>query len=321
LTDASLELQLQVNDYCRQHKIGYISADTYGAFAVAFADFGDVFEVFDKNGESPKEVMLQRIDKGTETHLFSLENNMHGLEEGDWVKFSEIQGMTELNYADQAEYIHRVKKVVTPYEFVIETDSTGFSDYTTGGIAIEVKKPFSMNFLSLRDALQKPDFVVSDLAKFEQPGQLHIAVQALHQFVSLKGHFPRPWNSEDSDALVAIARDINEKSSAKVDPLNETLVKQLSWTARGNIIGLTAFLGGIMAQEVIKCLSGKFTPLHQWLYFDAVELLPDHTDASFNVQDYTPSGNRYDGQVVLIGKKNNDILLNGKTFMVCDILV
>jgi ubiquitin-activating enzyme E1 len=263
--------------------------------------------------------MLQRIDKGTETHLFSLENNMHGFEEGDWIKFTEIQGMTQLNYIEKVnEFVHRVKKVVSPYEFVIDTDSTAFGDYTNGGIATEVKRPFAMNFLSLREALQKPEFVLTDLAKFEQPGQLHIAVQALHHFAANNGgQFPRPWNTEDSDALVALAREVNASSAAKVDTLNETLVKQLSWTARGNIIGLTAFLGGIMAQEVIKCLSGKFTPLHQWLYVDAVELLPDHADAAFNVQDYMPAGNRYDAQVVLIGQTNTATLLNGKTFMVC----
>ena len=30
---------------------------------------------------------------------------------------------------------------------------------------------------------------------------------------------------------------------------------------------MTAFLGGVVAQEVVK-FTGKFTPLHQFLYFD-----------------------------------------------------
>lgn len=33
------------------------------------------------------------------------------------------------------------------------------------------------------------------------------------------------------------------------------------------ICPMTAFLGGVVAQEVVK-FTGKFTPLHQFLYFD-----------------------------------------------------
>ena len=38
---------------------------------------------------------------------------------------------------------------------------------------------------------------------------------------------------------------------------------------------LAAYLGGVMAQEVIKAVSGKFTPLQQQHYFDASACLPD----------------------------------------------
>ncbi len=39
-----------------------------------------------------------------------------------------------------------------------------------------------------------------------------------------------------------------------------------------------SFIGGIAAQEVLKACSGKFTPIHQWFYFDALEALPSITD-------------------------------------------
>ena len=34
-------------------------------------------------------------------------------------------------------------------------------------------------------------------------------------------------------------------------------------------------IGGIAAQEVMKAFSGKFMPIKQWLYFDALECLPE----------------------------------------------
>ncbi len=40
-----------------------------------------------------------------------------------------------------------------------------------------------------------------------------------------------------------------------------------------------SFIGGIVAQEVLKACSGKFTPIHQLFYFDALEALPSTTDA------------------------------------------
>ncbi len=32
--------------------------------------------------------------------------------------------------------------------------------------------------------------------------------------------------------------------------------------------------GGLVAQEVLKGVSGKFMPIRQWMHFDALESLP-----------------------------------------------
>ena len=37
---------------------------------------------------------------------------------------------------------------------------------------------------------------------------------------------------------------------------------------------MAALMGGFAGQEVLKCVSGKFSPLNQLFYFDAVETLP-----------------------------------------------
>ena len=38
---------------------------------------------------------------------------------------------------------------------------------------------------------------------------------------------------------------------------------------------MAAIFGGVAGQEAMKAISGKFHPIHQWLYFDAAESLPD----------------------------------------------
>ena len=37
-----------------------------------------------------------------------------------------------------------------------------------------------------------PEFLPTDFGKFDRPGQLHIAFQALHQFVKKNGRLPKP---------------------------------------------------------------------------------------------------------------------------------
>lgn len=45
--------------------------------------------------------------------------------------------------------------------------------------------------------------------------------------------------------------------------------------ATGELNPMAAMFGGFVGQEVVKAVSGKFTPLHQWFYFDSLESLPD----------------------------------------------
>ncbi len=38
----------------------------------------------------------------------------------------------------------------------------------------------------------------------------------------------------------------------------------------GDLSPMCAALGGVVAQQVMKACSGKFTPVYQWLYFDSL---------------------------------------------------
>ena len=42
--------------------------------------------------------------------------------------------------------------------------------------------------------MEAPEFVMTDFAKFDRPGQLHIAFQALHSYIKKKGTLPGPRN-------------------------------------------------------------------------------------------------------------------------------
>lgn len=107
-------------------------------------------------------------------------------------------------------------KVLGPYTFSIG-DTTKHSEYIRGGIVKQVKIPQKISFLPLEEAFKKPEFIISDFEKFENPAQLHLAFDVLHEFVEQNGRLPKPWNDDDAKAFLNLANKretditINEK--------------------------------------------------------------------------------------------------------------
>lgn len=98
VTETPLELQLKINDFCHKNKIPYISTEVRGLFGSIFCDFGEGFVVVDPNGES----LLSGIVAGIDSSglVTALDETRHGLEDGDHVTFSEVQGMESFNGAE-----------------------------------------------------------------------------------------------------------------------------------------------------------------------------------------------------------------------------
>ncbi|RMX37969.1 hypothetical protein pdam_00009035 [Pocillopora damicornis] len=312
LTEAPLSLQLGIDKFCRSQKppIKFISAGVQGVFSWAFCDFGPEFEVVDSTGEEPKEFFIWNISKANPGVVTTLDNRMHGLQTGDKVSFKEIVGMTVLNGSE-----HTVK-VLSPYAFSI-CDTTGpdYEDYQYGGIARQVKTSLTLvEFESLETQLGKPDILTADLSKMEVPLHLHHGVHALHLFQEQQRRLPEVRNSADAKKLYEMAKLLNQKADTKVDILDEKLLKQLAFTCRGCFSPLTVSLGGIVGQEVLKALTGKYTPLKQWLYIDATEMLKGQE--TLDKTSFLPRHDRYDSLRICIGEELLSKLSNLRLFMV-----
>lgn len=91
------------------------------------------------------------------------------------------------------------------------------------------------------------------------------------------------------------------------------IVTALAKGAGGNLNPMAAVLGGIVAQEVIKAASGKFMPIMQWLYYDAVEALPQPLPSE---ADCAPTGCRYDGQIAVFGRALQQRIAKLRLFLV-----
>lgn len=98
LADQPLSEQLRINEYCHDKKIAFVSAWTHGLFGGIFCDFGPDFTVVDPTGENPASGILAGID--AEGLVTALDESRHGLEDGDYVTFSEVQGMRGINGAE-----------------------------------------------------------------------------------------------------------------------------------------------------------------------------------------------------------------------------
>ncbi|ORZ23635.1 ubiquitin-activating emzyme E1 [Absidia repens] len=306
-TELALSKQLQLSDICHANNIHFMSTEVRGLFGRIFNDFGKQFEVLDATGEEPLTGMVASITKETEGVVTCLDETRHGLEDGDYVSFVEIQGMTELN-----ESTPRKVKVLGPYTFSIG-DTNGLSDYIRGGLFTQVKLPKYVDFLSFRESLAKPEYVVSDFAKFDRPAQLHVGFQALHQFSEKHNRFPAPRNEQDAAEVVELTKALASSSDEQVE-VDEKLIKELAYQASGEVSPMVAVYGGLAAQEVLKSVSGKFNPIFQHMYFDALEALPKNS--SLTEEQCAPLGSRYDGQIAVFGREFQEKIANTNEFLV-----
>jgi len=306
LTDTPLKEQLKIAEYCHENGIYVVITDTFGLFGSIFTDFGKNFTCGDPNGENVKNGIVAGID--SEGMVSVHDDSRHGLEDGDFVTFSEIEGMEGLNGCDP-----RKITVKGPYTFTIG-DVSGLGQYKRGGLYTQVKMPKIIDFQPLGQQLKKPEQLMSDFAKFDRPMQLHVGFQALHQFAeSHGGEFPRPHNEQDAADVVQLANSIAKEQEETVE-LDEKLIKELSYQAQGDLSPMAAFFGGLAAQEVLKSVSGKFHPIVQWMYFDSLESLPTSVQRSEEL--CKPRNTRYDGQIAVFGNEFQEKLANVKQFLV-----
>lgn len=306
LTGTSLEDQLVISDYCHNNGIYVIVTDIFGLFGSIFTDCGKGFVIADPTGENPVHGIVNDID--SDGLVSALDETRHGLEDGDFVTFTEVQGMEKLNSSEP-----RKITVKGPYTFSIG-DVSGLGQYKRGGLFSQVKMPKKQDFQSLSEQLKRPELLMSDFAKFDRPQQLHIGFQALHHFAEHhEGELPRPHSDQDASEVFRYAKDLADNGDEKVE-LDEKLLKELSYQARGDLAPMAAFFGGLAAQEVLKSVSGKFHPIVQWLYFDSLESLPTSTKRSEEL--CRPVNSRYDGQIAVFGRDFQSKLADVNEFLV-----
>ncbi|XP_067159398.1 ubiquitin-like modifier-activating enzyme 7 isoform X3 [Apteryx mantelli] len=309
LTDSPLEEQLRIGDFCHGRSICFIVADVKGLAGQLFCDFGDHFVVHDPTDTNPVCASVQHISQGNPgivTYASGEEGRGHLFCDGDMVTFSGVEGMTELNGREPCP-VH----VLDAFHLEIG-DTSSFSPYRCGGLVWQVHLPQEHSYEPLRKALVKPKIQVTNPEDLPRSRSLHMAFQALHAFRKEQGRLPLPRAQGDAERVLELARSLDEQQG----PLDEDVVRAFASVSMGDLGPMAAFIGGLAAQEVLKAASGKFLPLDQWLYFDALECLALEGAAQLTEEDCAPRGSRYDGQIAVFGADFQERLGHQKYFVV-----
>eukprot|EP00499_Haloplacidia_sp_CaronLabIsolate_P005863 CAMPEP_0196769604 /NCGR_PEP_ID=MMETSP1104-20130614/633_1 /TAXON_ID=33652 /ORGANISM="Cafeteria sp., Strain Caron Lab Isolate" /LENGTH=1139 /DNA_ID=CAMNT_0042139701 /DNA_START=23 /DNA_END=3442 /DNA_ORIENTATION=+ len=322
--------------------MGYVFVDFGEHFAIRDGDGENpaVRVITDISTGPDGEITLDREGR---MHGLDVDNDHTG-----WVTISGVEGMEgkdggpSINeagpfrvraafktvYEEGKDGERKAKKVFDPYRLVIG-DTTKFTEYLRGGVMTQVKVPFSRKFRAMKESLQQPIpdgeamLMFSDGAKWQRAEQLHIALRALGRFEAAHGHLPAVGDKAAAEEVVKLAKELNEEASKlnegatsmpppalSLESVDEAVVRLVALYASAELQPMATVFGGVVAQEVVK-LTGKFTPLNQWLHLDFLEVVPEEP-----VADGAPEGGRYDHIISVFGKALQQRLASARTFMV-----
>lgn len=97
-----LQELLNINKIARSQKkpIGFIICGVWGLYSHVFVDYGSGFKIYDRDGEEPRPLVIANISKSNPGVLTLNKEKPHSYQDGDFVRISEVEGMTEVNGSD-----------------------------------------------------------------------------------------------------------------------------------------------------------------------------------------------------------------------------
>ena len=212
--------------------------------------------------------------------------------------------------------------------------------YAAGGLASPVKPTLTKAYRSLAETLGacsppsgapgNPQMAEAEAWSQGRGIDVHLALSATLEFQAAEGRWPALGSAADGARLVELAEACSaEHKSSGVDgavwaqkmewgfPSGEAravdagVVGRFSRFYSAELTGFCAFLGGCVAQEVVK-KTGKFTPIEQWIHHEDAALVTD--ECATNTGPLL--GTRYDDQIAVMGKDFQARMADATIFMV-----
>lgn len=305
-TETGDEQRIILNQMCRDVSVKYIDADTHSVFGRIFVDFGDNFVVNDVDGEQEKTSHLAQLEFVEDyVEITCVDTQPHELDTGSFVRFTGVEGCTELNDVECVE-IEKTDRFKLRFKF----DTSGLKAYTKGGLMTQVKMSDTISFKNLKESMVDPEYMLIDYLHFKRPMTLHACYRALDKFVMELSRVPAPHNREDASKFLEFVKEFTDDEISEVEL---KVVERFSHTCSGQLVPVNSVIGGMVAQEVLKACSGKFMPIKQFLYFDSLDSLPEEPlEEGSSILERS----RYDNQIAVFGNEYQNKLREQKLFLV-----
>ena len=340
-------ISIKIDRICRENKIFFIYGVVCGLTSFLFNDFGDNHIIIEESDVELNKFKIKNICKNNGKVEIFLPDNDIGLYNGCFVKFRDIQGMKELNYENEKMF-RKIKCFDNDKNVFYIEDISNYSDYESGGIVEEVNIPIIINHQSLEKRLEEPIdlvkkkemkvltlinrcqiFNVDDISKRPENELIFLSFKSILEFVEENKRLPKLNSTEDAEIIVQKTKKLFEKEKnennlryKELKEFDEKIPKNMSFYSSCQIPCMTSFLGGVMAQEIIKT-TGKYIPINQWQIFNFLEYLPNHElrdiDENICINRYTEQ-NAIFGEKIIKELQNQKILLAGAGAVGCEML-
>lgn len=224
-----------------------------------------------------------------------------------------------------------------------------FAKYSFGGLINPVAPPLEKSYSSLEETLVKtkaqigppdmaprfPQMLNADAFYRGDGIDIHLSYAATLDFQEANDRWPRLHCQADANEVVKIAEAISEHRKSidgaiwtqsydepdfvtnfdnvwgKPRDLRKKAVARFARFFGAELTGFCAYLGGAIAQEVIK-KTGKFTPIDQWIHHEDIGLVCDEAPTNTG----PPMKTRYDDQIAILGKDFQRRAANQRVFLV-----
>ena len=205
------------------------------------------------------------------------------------------------NYEDENGYLD-----LNNNEDIINTDSKKLN--------IDLDKNYDNNIIYANQQF--------DEGKILQNEKIHLGILTIHEFFIRHNYLPHINKNDEIEECILISEKIllNSKENGfkwalNLKQVDNEIISNMVRFSRIHFPSICTFLGGIVGQEIIK-ISGKFTPIEQWLHFDFFEVFKYSLSKNNNNVIYKNDINsRYNDQVSIIGDDTNNNLKNLKILL------
>lgn len=253
LHNSSLDQAIDINRMTRENNSKFVWIRSKGVSGNVFVDSNINHIVSDLSGENIEPVQLEKITE--DGKVFCAQNNSHEFQSGDTITFSNLSGLNIEFLMNKKWKIKSENRICFQLEdFIPETEF-----YLENGTANFIKEPVVINHQSLESQLENMS-IVGFNEDFDKK-----VIDFYNQVETLPIDC---WGEEMNNYVLKY---------------QDKKIQKLVRSSNFELMPVISVIGSLGSMEVIKLITGKFTPINQWMVYSDPELIPDRAPSDLSV--------------------------------------